>query len=560
MKSAMRVGMMTVAVMSLAGSAAAATAPLVTYRITPGAMDAKAGQGHVSVEIALPAVDAPAGAPFLSMGTSVPGVSRPSIVTDPEITDASGRVPVTRSDRQGNSEWTPQRAIKGDATVRYRLQVENAPMTQGGPPIAPRIDGRGFSGTGNVLLMTPRIAAPHRVALKWDLSGMAKGSEAVTSFGDGDVELPAGPVDRIEHAIYMAGPLEREPRTGASDGFSSVWLDDPGFDPRPPMQWTGQLHTWMSRFFRDKTVPPYRVFMRFNPMNAGGGAALTNSFLITYGKGVTGESIKSILGHEMAHTWTAGGMPKWYSEGNAVYYQAQLPWRAGMMTTEQYIADVNEHASRYYTNLMRHTPEDQVLAKFWEDTRVRVLPYDRGAMYFAVLNGKIRKASDGKRSVDDLVLTMVERDKAGQTLTEAMWLDLLRQEIGEDGPATHRAMMAGELMLPQSGDFGPCFQRTTHKIRRFDVGFDFTSLVGATKVVTGLKPDSEAAKAGLRNGDHISYSAGLDSVQGDVKRMLTLNVTRDGKTFPITYLPRGEAVDAYQWERLPGVPESACKP
>jgi hypothetical protein len=44
-----------------------------------------------------------------------------------------------------------------------------------------------------------------------------------------------------------------------------------------------------------------------------------------------------------------------------------------------------------------------------------------------------------------------------------------------------------------------------------------------------------------------------------VRRTLTLLVTRDGKTFPITYLPRGEAVDAYQWERIAGVPDSACR-
>jgi len=36
-------------------------------------------------------------------------------------------------------------------------------------------------------------------------------------------------------------------------------------------------------------------------------------------------------------------------------------------------------------------------------------------------------------------------------------------------------------------------------------------------------------------------------------------VTRDGRTFAITYLPRGKRVDAYQWERVPGVAQSACK-
>jgi S1-C subfamily serine protease len=120
-------------------------------------------------------------------------------------------------------------------------------------------------------------------------------------------------------------------------------------------------------------------------------------------------------------------------------------------------------------------------------------------------------------------------------------------------------MMAGELIVPESSDFGPCFRRTTKKIRRFDLGFDPSSIVSPDKIIKGLKPDSEAAKAGLRDGDKIAYGVAMDAVQGDVTRTLTYQVTRDGKTFTLTYLPRGEAVDAYQWERIPGVPETACK-
>ena len=90
------------------------------------------------------------------------------------------------------------------------------------------------------------------------------------------------------------------------------------------------------------------------------------------------------------------------------------------------------------------------MPRFWEDTRIRVLPYDRGGMYFAVLNGKIGRASAGKRSIDDLIQAMIDRARAGQPVTEAVWLDLLRKEIGEDGPAVHRSMLAGGLMLPES--------------------------------------------------------------------------------------------------------------
>jgi len=57
----------------------------------------------------------------------------------------------------------------------------------------------------------------------------------------------------------------------------------------------------------------------------------------------------------------------------------------------------------------------------------------------------------------------------------------------------------------------------------------------------------------------VTYGVALDAVQGEVKRTFTLQVTRDGNAFPLTYLPRGEAVDAYQWERIPGTSEVGCK-
>ena len=39
---------------------------------------------------------------------------------------------------------------------------------------------------------------------------------------------------------------------------------------------------------------------------------------------------------------------------------------------------------------------------------------------------------------------------------------------------------------------------------------------------------------------------------------LSLSVRRDGRDFTLDYLPRGEAVTVYTWERIPGVEDAAC--
>jgi len=538
--------------------ATAHAAPLMKILIKSGVMSESKG-GNVDISLSIPDVNFPAGATFLKIGTMVPGMIRSQPVRDMVVTDASGPARMASHAGNGFLEWRTVRALNGDVEVRYRIPIENITLVAGGPAIQLRIDGDGFSGQGNMLIATPQIKTPYRIAINWDLAAMGRGATGVSSYGDGNIEIPAGPVARIDSIALMAGVMKRY----VSGAFEAVWTGTPNFDPIPTMRWVAELHKKMSGFWRAGNEPHYRVFLRFDPMNAGTGAALTHSFIDTYGKGVTGKNLKPILAHEMTHTFTQSDqMHNWYNEGIAVYYGSTLltPWLAGLTTTDQFLAHVNKVASTYYTDTKRSLPEDQVLPNFWKDTRIRILPYDRGAMYFAILNDMELKASGGKHVVGYLIRMMNSRMQAGLPLSEAVWVGLLRKALGPAGPALHQQMMSGALIVPASDAFGPCFRRVVKKIPIFDLGFAMQSLpLFGPKIIQGLRPDSNAAKAGLRNGDRVSYAAALDVIQTDVHHKLTLHVTRDGRTFAITYLPRGKRVDAYQWERVPGVAQSACK-
>jgi predicted metalloprotease with PDZ domain len=523
--------------------------PLMKILIAPGPMSEAVNKGDVRVAISVPDFEAAAGTPLFTL-TAFPELS---------VSDAAG--PVTVAPATGGARrWTATRAVSGDLVIRYRVPVQNTATNGGIPPLGPRIDGNAFSANGQTFLAIPETSAPYRIRIDWDLSGMGPEASAVSTFGDGAAELPAGPVSRLRLAAFMAGRLYREPSVVAATGFSSVWAGDPGFDLRPPMQWASRLHSWMTTFFRTTDDPPYRVFLRYNPANAGGGVAYPNSFVVTYGAGVTAETMKHILPHEMTHTWTANNLGKWYDEGNAVYYQALLPWRAGMITTDAYLDDINKTAARYYTNAELDAPEDKVIPNFWSDIWLNMLSYDRGALYFAVLNGKIRRASGGKRSVDDLVRELVHKARAGDTITESTWVDLLRRELGDDGVAVHRTMMQGGIVRPQSDDYGPCFKSVTRQIRRFELGFTPRSMPDGRKQVDHLVDGSEAAKAGLRNGDVVSYPPiTTDGLRRDPQANLAVQVTRNDTTFQLTYLPRGVALEVPQWERVAAVPESDCR-
>ena len=556
------------AVLALAASHASAqeVAPSLTATLRPGGIDPVRGLGRMDVELVFSDMEARAGEPLLTLPIVIANTDTVAArLTDLVASDASGPIALlVRDDPVAlvySRHWLAGRDVSGPVTVRYRAPIDNTPPARGsGPPYSLRIDGGGVSGVGNTFILAPEGQGDYRISLRWDLSGLGAEATATSSYGEGDLETGPGGADRLSSTVFMAGPMHREPGAVAGGGFSAAWLGEPPFEARPLMAWTHRLHDWMSGFFSEPGQPPYRVFMRFNPINAGGGVALTRSFLVTYGKATDPEDLKSTLSHEMIHTWTQwDGRGQWYGEGIAVFYQGLLPYRAGLISADAYLVDINDTARRYYSNLLNATPDDQIAPRFWEDSRIRVLPYDRGGLYFAVVNGKVRRATSGARSLDDLIFEMNRRHRAGEPADEAVWVSLLVGELGDEGRRLHAAMKAGELIVPEPGDYGPCFTRFTGKARRFELGFDPRSFVGDVKTIRGLISGSTADQAGLRNGDVVTYAVALDAVQGDPDATLTLQVTRGGQTFPLTYLPRGETVDVFQWRRAPGVADSDCR-
>jgi len=95
-------------------------------------------------------------------------------------------------------------------------------------------------------------------------------------------------------------------------------------------------------------------------------------------------------------------------------------------------------------------------------------------------------------------------------------------------------------------------------LRRYQLGFEPKVLTEPKRIVRELIPDSAAARAGIRNGDEITQPVPQDAIQGDQAGILTLKLLRDGKPLEISYLPRGEAVEAYQWIKTGKLADKAC--
>jgi len=546
------------AMLGMGGMAYADQGGIVAVELGAEAVAGAQSVKMATVSIRVPLAAVQAGQPLLRMPLVISNVKTSAEdLLDLQVRDTQGALTLSfRDDAPGPEpyrRWVATRAVQGPLEVSYRIPISNASNPLGAaPPLELRSDGAVFSGSSGSFLMLPDNEQAYRLKLDWKLGALGADVSGVSTLGVGDrLASAAAPSKEWESVFVMGGQLEHEPARPAADGFFSAWQGKPAFDARALMRWTHQLYDYYLEFFRTPSAT-YNVFLRSNPINPGGGVEIGNSFVGTFDQHTDIDRFKVTLAHEMVHTFVRtlddGGLANsWFNEGIAVYYARLLALRAGKISQADYLDDLNSTAARYYTDIMNTIPNAEIPGRFWADTRVRVLPYDRGALYFAQLNDEIVLASKGNRSLDDVLFAFLGRGREGQALTQETWLNVVVKEIGEKGRGQFDAMMRGQPIMLRSDAFGPCFRRTEARLRRYELGFTPDVLIERRRIVRGLIPGSAAEKAGIRDGDEILKPVPQDGIQADQKAMLSLQVSRRGKIMNISYLPRGETVSVPQW-------------
>ena len=478
---------------------------------------------------------------------------------DFSVADSKGPVPLTiRDDGEGDlRRWIAGRAVEGPFVVHYHVAIISGINPRGGgAPFELRSEGGGFSGALNAFAPLPDTETPQRVSLKWNFSAFGKDAVGLSSFGFGDVDSPeAIPVVKLSHAFFMGGRLGQYPTQPGPQGFFGAWQGATPFDAPALLQWTEGLYGHYRQFFGKTETAPFGVFLRPRPKNSGGNVAVLSGFVGTYGPQTDPETIKPILAHEMVHVFVGGldGLGEspaqsWYSEGMADFYSRAFLLRYGLISHDQFIQKINAAAARYYTNPAIGAPNEDIPRLFWDDPGISVLPYDRGSFYFATVDEEVRKATNGAKSLDDLVLAMLDRRAHGVLADTAAWRSLVRQAVGQKGVDEFDAMLSGGVVEVPSDAFGACFARTTVPLPRYELGFDRKILSEHERIVRGVIPGSAAEKAGVRNGDKLLSPVGQASLLNG-EALLNLKIGRGAEVTTITYLPRGEPINVHQWVR-----------
>jgi predicted metalloprotease with PDZ domain len=250
-----------------------------------------------------------------------------------------------------------------------------------------------------------------------------------------------------------------------------------------------------------------------DPPGRSGGEARTNSFTLFVPKDSTLSQHLRTFAHELFHAWNPqrlgsfeliGGVEDerlyWFSEGFTDYYASLLLLRAGLISLEDYAAGYNALLKEYYASPLRLLTAAEMVQKRRTSYEVERLFYKRGALLAHYWDIAIRSRTNNKSSLDDVMRSLLKSAKAGGlSLSHKRIGDALRPYLGEKGASDiERYINRGEL-VPADNPFGKCATFEVINYHPWDMGFEADTSF-KTRVISGVVSDSNAYRAGLRDG------------------------------------------------------------
>lgn len=413
---------------------------------------------------------------MMLVGYSVPGCEPEQF----EVSDEEGMVPlqITKLDEYPYEYQVYQvdRSLHGSICVQYTIY----PRTyKKGHRCGPYFDFKTEKGGANAsgLVLLPEVKGYEgEISICWDCSNMPEDCYGVNAFGECDFTKIC-PLETIRTSYFAFGHIH----SITSGEFGFYWFGEPAFDVAAIAEYTQKLYAVMAPFFHD-TESVYRIFLRKDPYTHSGGTAQKRSYMCGFNdhEPVSVEAKKTILAHEMVHNWPhlndePYGITTWYSEGAAEYYSIMLPLRAGLITKEHAQKEIQGWTDAYYTNPTRYMENQEAAAICWEDRRAQTLAYGRGAFFLANTDARIRRATAGAHSLDDVVLKILEMDRAGKTLGNEVFLEVVKEISGLDLKPEWEIMRTGTHFAPDEDSFDSLFHVEEVTVEEKDTGNEVKS-------------------------------------------------------------------------------------
>lgn len=261
------------------------------------------------------------------------------------------------------------------------------------------------------------------------------------------------------------------------------------------------------------------------------------------------EDLAVLFAHENFHTWNPGqlggqgpqgSLGLWFSEGFTDFYARRLLLRSGVISAQRFVDLWNDALIGYAMSPVRALPNAQSAERFWKDPYAQRLPYQRGALLAALWDAQLRAQSHGKVTLDDLIRAQRKAAERSPTVPAFRLFPHVAAQFGLDvSNDLARYLDEGQTIYLPSSAFGSCFRLVRREQAVYDRGWDQQATSAAGGVITGLREDTPAWRAGVRNGMRVLARSFDHSNDSTVDFTVRVSLT-DGSERDFHFKPEGK--------------------
>ena len=495
-------------------------------------------------------------------GTTVFDLDPWGLVGPPEaifqaVTATADNRPVA-VDHQAHA-WVVHSAPRARVVLRYEIPNDEGTdrvVRRHHPVVRPHL----VHLFGNNALVSPHHLDDHRpkrIALHWAAFAEV-GWTTLSSHGATAHAVVDLPLEQFRDAEFLASDRVQvvRRRAGGAELITALVAASWPFGIDELADVTAKLMDTEAALIGESFPPVFLSdLVPFNADGYRGGTALHDAFvaqadtkqtLVEHGD--RRGSLAWMFAHELLHSWigrtivpTVDDGEKWFIEGFTTFYARRVMVRAGLATVEDYAAQLDETLAEYAWSPIHGGPE---VAFAVADDAQRGMAYTRGDLIAVVVDAEIRRASAGKRSLDDVMRALVADGRAGGKIDAAKLIARFERETSPAFAAKLRGVIErGDTVELEPASFEPCLHGEVRKLDPFDLGFDFEKSEAAHRVV-GLHAGSSAAAAGLREGEEL---AGWSFASQRVDQTVVLQVGTGLTKREVRFVPVGAPVPILQF-------------
>ncbi|MBS2013761.1 MAG: hypothetical protein JST00_12790 [Deltaproteobacteria bacterium] len=465
-------------------------------------------------------------------------------------------------------------------TVVVRYDVRPPPARPPGSETeaaSTMIEASRFRTLGSAALALPRSFLSKKVELHLDVDARAVDAPiAASSFAIGKGRAATSfeaTGDELRRAAILAGPGGQAAFDMPEGKDESAWLGYTSFDPRAVAAEIAAFRTLLNEYFWRGLEPhPATAFFvtdarprgRFRVARQANGVIVALS-----GNELYDAPIRLAVAHELVHAWigqriwVGSAEPGreaesfWFHEGVARWVAREQLVRAGLLSPEDLASEVNRLLAIVTTSAHASRSSNDLAGDAARTPAIVSLLVARGALFATLADARVREATKGESSFDDVVRAIAKRalDTRGPLPADAVHVELSRLA----GEARARAdfddvVTSGRRTRLPDDALGGCFEArdATYEVR--DEGVDVPASRAAGLVV-GLDPRGLAARAGLREGDRV---VSIDVAAG-VGQKTRIAVEREGAKVTVAYDPVSGTRRGQSFRRRAGLSDTACR-